>query len=205
MLKLNEQGLIPAIVQNIESGQVLMMAFMSPESLKCTVESGDAWFYSRSRDELWHKGETSGNYLRVQEIIGDCDGDTLLLKVRPEGPACHTGVVSCFHNPVTNADPGFQGTEPGPAILRDLFDIIESRKENAPPSSYTAFLFQEGIGRIGQKVIEEAGETVIDAVQGNKERLPEEAADLFYHTLVLLADAGVDLNEVWQALQSRRR
>jgi phosphoribosyl-ATP pyrophosphohydrolase/phosphoribosyl-AMP cyclohydrolase len=205
MLKLNERGLIPAIVQNAESGEVLMMAFMSPESLERTVETGDAWFYSRSREELWHKGETSGNFLRVQEIIGDCDGDTLLLKVRPEGPACHTGAVSCFHNPVSSADPGFETDEPTPAILEELFSVIESRKENPPPGSYTAFLFQEGIGRIAQKVVEEAAETVIDAVQGNKERLPEETADLFYHTLVLLADAGVNPKEVWQALQTRRR
>ena len=205
MLKLNDQGLIPAIVQDAESAQVLMTAFMSPESLERTRETGDAWFYSRSRAELWHKGETSGNYLRVQEIIADCDGDAVLLRVKPEGPACHTGATSCFHNPVAGPVPAFQPHEPGPAILGELFQVIESRKENAPPGSYTALLFQEGVGRIAQKVIEEAGETVIDAVQGNNERLAEETADLLYHTLVLLANAGVAPQEVWQALQRRRR
>ncbi len=205
MLKLNDQGLIPAIVQDAESGQILMTAFMSPESLERTRETGDAWFYSRSRAELWHKGETSGNYLRVQEVIADCDGDAILLRVRPEGPACHTGATSCFHNPVAGPAQAFQPPEPGPAILGELFQVIESRKENAPPGSYTALLFQEGVGRIAQKVIEEAGETVIDAVQGNNERLAEETADLLYHTLVLLANAGVAPQEVWQALQRRRR
>ncbi len=205
MLKLNDQSLIPAIVQDAESGQILMTAFMSPESLERTRETGDAWFYSRSRAELWHKGETSGNYLRVQEVIADCDGDAILLRVRPEGPACHTGATSCFHNPVAGPAPTFQPPEPGPAILGELFQVIESRKVNAPPGSYTALLFQEGVGRIAQKVIEEAGETVIDAVQGNNERLAEETADLLYHTLVLLANAGVAPQEVWQALQHRRR
>ena len=205
MLKLNDQGLIPAVIQDAESGQVLMTAFMSPESLELTRETGDAWFYSRSRAELWHKGETSGNYLRVQEVIADCDGDAILLKVRPEGPACHTGALSCFHNPVADPALDFQPPEPGPAILGELFQVIESRKQNAPPGSYTALLFQEGVDRIAQKVIEEAGETVIDAVQGNNERLAEETADLLYHTLVLLANAGVAPAEVWQALQSRRR
>ena len=203
-VKLNEQGLVPAIAQDADTGQVLMLGYMNPGSLKRTVEGVQVWFYSRSREDLWHKGEIAGNYLNLKEAWLDCDGDTLLLKVKPDGPACHTGETSCFYTPMEQLPDEYEVTETGPGILSELFAVIQDRQRDPPEGSYTAKLLQEGMGRIAQKVIEEAGETAIAAVQDNKEDLPKEVADLLYHTLVLLAASGVTPNQVWKELRNRR-
>ena len=203
-VKLNEQGLVPAIAQDADTGQVLMLGYMNPGSLKRTMEGEQVWFYSRSREDLWHKGEISGNYLNLKEAWLDCDGDTLLLKVKPDGPACHTGETSCFYTPMEQLPDEYEVTETGPGILSELFAVIQDRQRDPPEGSYTAKLLQEGMGRIAQKVIEEAGETAIAAVQDNKEELPKEVADLLYHTLVLLAASGVTPNQVWKELRNRR-
>ena len=204
-LKLNEQGLIPAIAQDINTGQVLMLGYMNPGSLKRTMEGVQVWFYSRSREDLWHKGEVSGNYLNLKDAYVDCDGDTLLLKVEPDGPACHTDNTSCFFTPLEGMPESFQGSEAGSGILEELFALIQDRKREMPEGSYTAQLLKEGVGRIAQKVIEEAGEASIAATQGDKDGLPGEAADLIYHVLVLLASSGVTPEQVWQELRTRRR
>ena len=203
-IKLNEQGLVPAIAQDADTGQVLMLGYMNPGSLKRTVEGVQVWFYSRSREDLWHKGEISGNYLNLKEAWLDCDGDTLLLKVKPDGPACHTGETSCFYTPLDGVPEEYEATETGPGILSELFAVIQDRQRDPPEGSYTAKLLQAGMGRIAQKVIEEAGETAIAAIQEDQEGLPKEVADLLYHTLVLLAASGVTPNQVWEELRNRR-
>ena len=203
-IKLNEQGLVPAIAQDADTGQVLMLGYMNPGSLKRTVEGVQVWFYSRSREDLWHKGEISGNYLNLKEAWLDCDGDTLLLKVKPDGPACHTGETSCFYTPLDGVPEEYEATETGPGILSELFAVIQDRQRDPPEGSYTAKLLQAGTGRIAQKVIEEAGETAIAAMQEDQEGLPKEVADLLYHTLVLLAASGVTPNQVWEELRNRR-
>ena len=203
-IKLNEQGLVPAIAQDADTGQVLMLGYMNPGSLKRTVDGVQVWFYSRSREDLWHKGEISGNYLNLKEAWLDCDGDTLLLKVKPDGPACHTGEASCFYTPLEGLPEEYEATETGPGILSELFAVIQDRQSDPPEGSYTAKLLQEGTARIAQKVIEEAGEAALSAVQNDQESLPKEVADLLYHTLVLLAASGVTPNQVWEELRNRR-
>jgi phosphoribosyl-ATP pyrophosphohydrolase/phosphoribosyl-AMP cyclohydrolase len=202
--KLNSQGLIPAIAQDAGTGQVLMLGYMNPSALKRTVEGGQVWFYSRSREELWHKGETSGNYLNLREAWLDCDGDTVLLKVEPDGPTCHTGETSCFFTPMKEPPDEFEAAGSGPGILDEVFRVIRERQRDLPEGSYTAQLFREGVACIAQKVIEEAGETAISAVQGDNDNLPREVADLLYHTLILLAATGVSPQEVWRELRERR-
>ncbi len=202
-LKLNEQGLIPAIAQDRDTGDVLMVAYMSPESLERTLDTGEAWFFSRSRQALWHKGETSGNVIKVHEVQVDCDTDTILLKGSPAGPACHTGKPTCFFQGLDGADLEFEAA--GPAVLDELFSVIESRKTAAPEGSYVAKLLHEGVDRIGKKVIEEAGETVIAAKNGNAAETVHEVADLWFHSLVLLSSAGLKPEDIWRELSKRRR
>ena len=202
-LQLDRSGLIPAIAQDANTGAVLMLGYVSPGSLQRTLEGDDVWFYSRSREELWHKGETSGSYLRVKEVVADCDGDTLLLKVEPTGPVCHTGEPTCFFTPLEEL-PSFRGAEGDSGILEELFAVIQDRAQNPPPRSYTAELLAAGVGRVAQKVIEEAGESAIAATEGKKEELAGEVADLFYHALVLLAAAGSSPGDVWRVLRERR-
>ena len=204
-VRLNEQGLVPAIAQDINTGQVLMLGYMNPGSLKRTLEGIQVWFYSRSREDLWHKGEVSGNYLNLREAYVDCDADTILLKVEPDGPTCHTGNTSCFFTPLEEMPESFTPGEAGSGILDELFATIQDRKGDMPEGSYTAQLFREGIGRIAQKVIEEAGESSIAATLGDKEKLPKEVADLVYHALVLLSASDVTPQEVWRELRNRRR
>ena len=204
-VKLNDKGLVPAIAQDINTGNVLMLGYMNPGSLKRTVEGGQVWFYSRSQEDLWHKGEISGNYLNLKEAWLDCDADTILLKVEPDGPTCHTGEPSCFFNSMDDLPEDYEPTESGSGVLEELFAVIQDRQRELPEGSYTAELLRQGVGRVAQKVIEEAGETAIAAVEGNREHLPEEVADLLYHSLVLLASAGVKPSAVWEALQSRRQ
>ena len=204
-VKLNEKGLVPAIAQDINTGQVLMLGYMNPGSLKRTVEGGQVWFYSRSQEDLWHKGEISGNYLNLKEAWLDCDSDTILLKVLPDGPTCHTGERSCFFTPMEELPTEFEAAEGGSGVLDELFALVQDRQREKPEGSYTAQLLQEGVGRIAQKVIEEAGETAIAAVTGDLEHLPEEMADLLYHSLVLLAASGVKPSAVWKVLEGRRK
>ena len=204
MIQLDDKGLVPAIAQNAATGEVLMLGYMSPGSLKRTLEGGDVWFYSRSRADLWHKGELSGNYMHVKSAAVDCDGDTVLLKVDPDGPACHTGNSTCFFTPLEEM-PGFERSDRGPGIVEELFAVIQDRKKEMPEGSYTARLFKEGTERISQKVIEEAGDTALAGAKGDRGRLVEEASDLLYHTLVLLAASGAKPEDVWEQLRQRRR
>ena len=204
-IKLNEQGLLPAIVQDANTGEVLMMGYMNPGSLKRTVEGVQVWFYSRSREDLWHKGEMSGNYLNLKEAYLDCDADTILLKVDPDGPACHTGEVSCFFNKLEGLPEEYEMTESGPSVLGEVFALIKDRQQEKPENSYTTSLFTEGVARIAQKVVEEAGETAIAAAINDTESLPGEVADLLYHTLVLLAATGVQPEAVYEKLRERRK
>ena len=203
MIKLDRKGLVPAIVQDAITGDVLTLGYMSPESLKRTIKEKDVWFYSRSRQELWHKGETSGNYMRVRSIKVDCDGDAILLKVDPEGPSCHTGGKSCFITALSEKLE-FTSDDSTVGVLDGLFRLIEERKRELPEGSYTTKLFKEGTDRISQKVIEEAGEMALAGVRGDKEHLIEETVDLIYHIMVLLSDAGVNLDEIRSVLQERR-
>ena len=204
-IKLNEQGLVPAIAQDANTGQVLMLGYMNPGSLKRTFEENQVWFYSRSREDLWHKGEVSGNYLNLKEAYVDCDTDTILLRVDPDGPTCHTGEVSCFFTKLEGQPDSYQRAEPGSGVLDELFGVIQQRKRDLPEGSYTTKLFNEGVGRIAQKVVEEAGESAIAASQGRTEELPGEIADLLYHALVLLAASDVSPRQVWEELGKRRK
>ena len=204
MIQLDEKGLVPAIAQNADTGEVIMLGYVSPGSLKRTLEGGDVWFYSRSRAELWHKGEVSGNYMHVRSITVDCDGDVLLLKVDPDGPICHTGNPTCFFTPIEEL-PDFVHHDKGVGIIDELFAVIQDRKKEMPEGSYTTELLKAGADRISQKVIEEAGETAIAGTKGDKEQLTSEAADLIYHTLVLLAASGAKPEDVWQHLRERRK
>ncbi len=203
-VKLNDKGLVPAIAQDVNTGQVLMLGYMNPGSLKRTVEGEQVWFYSRSQEDLWHKGEVSGNYLNLREAWIDCDADTILLKVQPDGPTCHTGEVSCFFNKMDELPEDYEVTESGPGVLDELFAVIQDRQREMPEGSYTAQLLQEGVARVAQKVIEEAGETAIAAVQEDQEHLPKEVADILYHVMVLLAASGVKPSAVWEELRQRR-
>ncbi len=191
--KLN--GLVPAIIQEPGSGKVLMTGFMNPKALAQTRETGKVTFFSRTRNTIWTKGETSGNFLLVKEIFEDCDNDTLLIYAEPTGPVCHTGDATCFHE------------DPGPQIgfLSYLEKVIQGRKGQSPETSYTARLFEKGLPRIAQKVGEEAVETVIEAMKGDKEKFKEEAADLLYHLIVLLAEQGMELKDVVKVLEGRHK
>jgi phosphoribosyl-ATP pyrophosphohydrolase/phosphoribosyl-AMP cyclohydrolase len=209
-LRFDEHGLIPAVVQDVVTGKVLMVAYMNEEALRKTLETRTTWFYSRSRKTLWHKGETSGHVQHVERLYVDCDRDCLLVQVRQEGVACHTGFFSCFHRMV-------EGTEiseprascpasPLLAFLGDLFLIIEERAERPSPSSYTARLLAEGKEKILRKVTEEATEVLLAAFEGEETRrdhLRYEVADLLYHLLVLLKHEGLTYAEVMEELRNR--
>lgn len=189
--KLN--GLIPAIIQDYNTKEVLMLGFMNREAYEKTVEKKLVTFYSRTRNELWTKGETSGNYLNVKEIIPDCDNDTLLVLAEPVGPVCHTGSKTCF------------GEQKSVFDLNDLQHVIDQRRDEMPEGSYTTKLFSKGINKIAQKVGEEAVELIIEAKDNNDELFLNEAADLVYHLLVLLSAKGFKLNDVKQILGKRHK
>lgn len=201
-LKFDEKGLIPAIVQDSRTREVLMFAYMNSEAFEKTVEGPDVWFFSRSRNELWHKGETSGNYLKVAEVRADCDGDALLVLANPVGPACHTGNRSCFFAEPVASDGKISASA---SVLDELYAVIAQRKRDKPEGSYTTKLFADGPPRIAQKVVEEAGEVAIAAVAENGGNTGEEVADLLYHTLVLLAATDVDPADVWAELAKRQK
>ncbi|MEE4214157.1 MAG: bifunctional phosphoribosyl-AMP cyclohydrolase/phosphoribosyl-ATP diphosphatase HisIE [Bacteroidales bacterium] len=189
-------GLVPVIVQDATTLKVLMMAYMNEEALRLTKETGNMTFYSRSRKKLWTKGESSGNYIRFVDIQTDCDGDTLLAKGIPEGPACHTGADTCW-NEVNRKESG--------SFISTLETIIEARKKADPASSYTARLFDEGIKKIAQKVGEESVELILESGSGRDDLFLEEAADLLYHLLVLLHAKDFDLGDIISVLESRHK
>lgn len=202
-VKFNERGLVPAIAQDVKTGAVLMLAYMNEESLKLTLETGYATYYSRSRQKLWKKGEESGHVQKVRAIRYDCDGDTLLLQVEQTGPACHTGEYTCFHHTLSELIEG-EAPSKGSAVLQEVYNVILDRMANPVEGSYTNYLLDKGVEKIAKKVGEEATETVIAAIKGNKDEVRYEASDLLYHLLVLLAQQGVTLEEVWTELASRR-
>ena len=201
--KLDNKGLIPAIVQDINTNQVLMMGYMNPETINKTLEEKKVWFYSRSRDRLWMKGEESGNFLHFKNAYIDCDGDTILILADPEGPTCHTGNQTCFFSDL-EASTEYERLDSGSGIIEELFSVIQDRKQTRPDGSYTVKLMDAGISKIAQKVIEEAGESALAAATKDKDNLPDELADLLYHVLVLLSASEVKPETIWTELRKRR-
>ena len=201
-LKWNEQGLIPAIIQDAVTKQVLMMAYMSPESLAQSCECGETVFWSRSREEIWHKGATSGNTQRIVSMAADCDKDTLLIQVAPSGPACHTGSTSCFYETMGGVEPAVQSTE-RLAMLSALEATIEERKRERPEGAYTTYLFDRGIDKILKKIGEESAEIIIAAKGTDRQELIGETGDLLFHLLVLLNTAGISLDDIMSELERR--
>ncbi len=191
-------GLVPAIIQDAKTKNVLMLGFMNQEAYEKTVETKKVTFWSRTRKTLWTKGETSGNYLNLVSIQNDCDNDTLLVKVNPVGPTCHTGTDTCWGEENTPLD------DSNPLLfLSELQDFIEKRHEEMPEGSYTTKLFKDGVNKMAQKVGEEALETVIEATNGTNDKLIYEASDMFYHLLVLLTSKGLRIEDIALELQKR--
>lgn len=193
-------GLIPAIIQDDATGTVLMLGFMNSEALEKTRKEGKVTFFSRSKNRLWTKGEESGNFLHVVEILEDCDKDTVLIKANPAGPTCHTGSDTCFDEKNTASR-----NAAGIGFISELQHLIHARKAEMPAGSYTTSLFKEGINKIAQKVGEEAVELIIEAKDNNDELFLNEAADLVYHLLVLLTAKGKDISDVVSVLEKRHR
>ena len=202
-------GLIPAVVQDARTRRVLTLAYMNTESLAKTLESNETWFWSRSRSCFWHKGETSGNTQRVVDVLLDCDRDALTVLVVPNGPACHTGSESCFHNQIQSThaveDVPVAGAPNFGEVLDRLYELIESRRRDRPEGSYTTYLFDQGLDKILKKVGEEAAETIIAAKNDDRSALVKESSDLLYHLLVLLVERGLSLTEVRDELASRSK
>lgn len=186
--------MVPAIVQDAETRQVLMLGFMNAEAFEITQKTRKATFFSRVRQKLWTKGETSGNFLEVREILIDCDADTILIKANPAGAVCHTGADTCFNETNENSD-----------FLFELEKIIKERKKNPEENSYTSKLFAKGLNKIAQKVGEEAVELIIEAKDDNAQLFKSEASDLLYHLLVLFAEKNIELTDVLETLKQRRR
>ena len=206
-IRFDESGIVPVIMQDAATGEVLTLAYANREAVEKTLHSGEAHFYSRSRGELWRKGETSGNTQQVAEVRLDCDSDALLYKVHPRGPACHTGERSCFHQTLAGEGVGISTDSPGTETAGEMLDrlavTIAGRRNVSPEASYTAQLLSRGTSRVAQKVGEESVEVVIAAM--NDDRLAEESADLLYHLLVLLEERGVGLEAVGEVLRDRHR
>ncbi|MBQ5777623.1 MAG: bifunctional phosphoribosyl-AMP cyclohydrolase/phosphoribosyl-ATP diphosphatase HisIE [Oscillospiraceae bacterium] len=196
-LKFDERGLIPAIVVDAETKKVLTLAYMNRESLKISMEKELTCFWSRSREELWLKGETSGNYQHIVSITADCDRDALVVMVEPDGPACHKGTTSCFNEKV------FESGERHEFSLEGLVNLIKGRKEEKTEGSYTTYLFEKGLDKILKKVGEESTEVIIAAKAEDREETIYEIADLAYHVLVLMIEAGIDLSDIHRELASR--
>lgn len=200
IVKFDERGLIPAIVQDADTGDVLTLAYMNEESLRSTIQSGETWFWSRSRNELWHKGATSGNTQSVVAVAVDCDDDAVLVTVRPRGPACHKGEVSCFHR---NVQGERKKTLTLGRQLEQLYEVIESRNRERRKGSYTSYLFTEGLDKILKKLGEESAETIIAAKNADQQKFVGEVGDLIYHLWVLLVERGVELSEISSELARR--
>ncbi len=211
-VKFDERGLVPAIVQDARTKEVLTLAYMNAESLARTLDERETWFWSRSRETLWHKGETSGNTQRVLDVRIDCDKDALVVLVEPAGPACHTGAQSCFYNEleevrassldVVDNSGGDKAHDLG-AVLDTLYEVIENRKKEMPQGSYTTYLFDKGLDKILKKVGEESAETIIAAKNEDTAALASETSDLLYHLMVLLVERNVKLDVVRDELARR--
>jgi phosphoribosyl-ATP pyrophosphohydrolase/phosphoribosyl-AMP cyclohydrolase len=198
-IQFDENGLVPAIVQDYYTGEVLTLAYMNSESLDISIKECSTCFYSRSKKELWRKGETSGNTQRIVSITADCDGDALLIRVIKDGPACHTNKESCFHNPF------FADDKTADFSLNKLYQLIEKRKLEPVEGAYTSYLFGKGIDKILKKVGEESSEVIIAAKNHDKSELVYELSDLTYHSLVLMAELGIGLDEVVDELARRMK
>ena len=195
-IKTNKLGLIPAIIQDNRTDEVIMLGYMNQESIDLTINSNHVWFYSRSRKKLWEKGEKSGNYLKLISLSLDCDKDTILIKAVPTGPICHTGNSTCFSNDNIHK----QNT------LNSLIAIIKQRKEDHNPDSYTSNLLKEGMPKIAQKIVEEAGElSIASLTDKNSTKIIHEFCDLIYHMLVMLEKADINIEEIWNELESRKK
>jgi len=192
--RFGSDGLIPAVIQDARTREVLTVAYMNKEALQLTLERHETYLWSRSRQQLWHKGETSGNLQKVTQVSLDCDNDAVLVEVEPLGPACHTGAYSCF-----GVEPELEG------VLKELYSVIEERKEKRPEGSYTTYLFNSGLDKILKKVGEEATETIVAAKNTDGQRLVSETSDLLYHLLVLLVERGATLDEIARELKERRK
>jgi phosphoribosyl-ATP pyrophosphohydrolase/phosphoribosyl-AMP cyclohydrolase len=204
-LKFDDSGLIPAVVQDASSLEVLTVAYMNRESLGKSLETRETWFYSRSRQELWHKGATSGNTQRIVEIKYDCDGDALVVLVEPAGPACHTGAVSCFSENLVSDESGAATKLSDFAVVVGLEKTIRQREADMPEGAYTTYLFEKGVDKILKKVGEEAAEVIIAAKNRDPEELKWEAADLLYHLMVLLQEQKLPLKNVLEVLDQRKK
>jgi len=195
-IKTNKSGLIPAIIQDDRTDEVIMLGYMNQESIDLTINSNHVWFYSRSRKKLWEKGEKSGNYLKLISFSLDCDKDTILIKAVPTGPICHTGNSTCF----SNDNKYKQNT------LNSLIAIIKQRKEDYNPDSYTSNLLKEGMPKIAQKIVEEAGElSIASLTDKNSSKIIHEFSDLIYHMLVMLEKADINIEEIWDELELRKK
>jgi len=217
-VRFDERGLVPAVVQDARTREVLTLAYMNEESLRRTLAEGETWFWSRTRSELWHKGATSGNTQRVVEVRLDCDSDAVVVLVEPAGPACHTGAVSCFVPGVEAGQASGQqprgGTGAGAsggarvqgigAVLEEIYGVVAARRREMPAGSYTTYLFEKGLNKILKKVGEESAETIIAAKDEDRGALTNEAADLVFHLLVLLVERGVTLEDIGGELARRR-
>lgn len=197
-IKFNSDGLVPAIAADAVTNEVLMQAYMNKEALELTLSTGKAHYYSRSRQKLWLKGEQSGHFQKVVEVIADCDCDSILLRVIQVGAACHTGERSCFFNVLKEFE-----KVPNVAVLRKDEEVIESRRKSPVQGSYTNYLLDKGVEKICKKVGEEASESIIAAMKNDKEELACELADLYYHTFVLMNDRGISLSDVLKVLTER--
>lgn len=196
-LKFDAQGLIPAVVVDAASKKVLTLAYMNRESLEISMKEGRTCFWSRSRQELWRKGETSGNVQHIVDITADCDRDALVVTVNKDGPACHLGTDSCFNDKV------FQGDQPVPFSVEGLYALLQGRKETLPEGSYTTYLFQKGLDKILKKVGEESTEVIIAGKANDKPETVYEIADLMYHVMVLMVEMGISVEDVTAELASR--
>lgn len=194
-VRFGPDGLLPAIVRDVRTGEVLTLAYMNEEALRRTSESGQTWFWSRSRQELWNKGATSGNRQRVVALRRDCDSDAVIVDVEPQGPACHSGERSCFENAMPSSN----------LEIADLVARLRDRRQNLPEKSYSAYLFREGIDKILKKVGEESTEVVIAAKNDSRDNLVAELADLVFHLAVLMVEREVDPSEINRALEERKR
>lgn len=197
-IKFDDRGLVPAITQDAETQKVLMLAYMNKESIRKTLEERETWYFSRSRQELWKKGETSGNIQKVKGFYYDCDKDSILLVVEQRGAACHTGEFSCFFNEALKPENGKTD------ILKELYGLLEDRKKNPIEGSYTNYLFEKGLDKILKKVGEETSEVIIAAKNKSKEELVYELSDLVYHVLVLMVNENVGIEDIKEELISRR-
>ena len=205
-VKFDEKGLVPAIAQDYISGKIYMMGYMNAESLKLTLETKKATFFSRSRQKLWVKGEHSGSFLNVHEILVDCDIDTIILKVDAMGPVCHTGEVSCFYRKVDDNGEIYEDTkdENSLAILKEVYDVIADRKANPKEGSYTNYLFEKGIDKMLKKVGEESAEVIIASKNPDTSELRYEASDLLYHLMVVMVERGLSWDDIAKELSGRR-